>query len=430
MHPTRTRGPRAARLAAVLALAALAASCTPAPPRGEWAAVRELTPAALANVQAYDANVAAGPGGRVALTWVTRDSVGASVWVAVSADSGTHFDEPRRLDLPAGHVSSYPESRPVAAFGPAGQLVVAWAERREGGPMADDLVSRTSADGGRSFEPPAWINDDHGDSLSPYHGFLALEFAPDGRALAAWIDGREMHMAPGEEEPLRAAVRIAASLDEAHSWQPSTVVARDVCPCCRIALRADPAGRVAIAYRGATGDLRDPRLAVSADGGATFALDTLVWRDAWKLPGCPSVGPGLTFNRGGGGHYLWFTGAEHESLDVSPGVYLVPWRVGAGTAGPRRALRDSLHSATRPMLAALGGATIAGVIARTRADSTHRVLALRAVRPDGALSPWQFLGTGVRSAALAGAGAGHAYAAWIEEPGDESRVRLVRLTPR
>jgi hypothetical protein len=420
---------------AVFALAALAASCTPVPATSEWATVREVTPAALRDVAAWDANLAMGPRGQLALTWVTRDSAGASVWLAVSADSGARFSEPRRLDVPAGRVSSYSESRPVAAFGPSGQLVVAWAARRDSGlpgdnSMADDIVTRASADGGSTFDPPVFVNDDHGDPRSPYHGFVALDFAPDGRAFAAWLDGRDTPMAPGTEEPERASVRLAISLDEAHSWQPSTRVAGEVCPCCHLAMRTDSSGHLAIAYRGARDDLRDPRLAVSLDGGATFALDTLVSADRWKLPGCPSIGPALTMNRAGGGHYLWFTGAEHESAGVTPGVYLVPWRLDAGASGPRRALADSLRDASRPMLAAMSTTTLAGVIGRARADSTRRVLAVRAIGVDGELTPWLFLGSGVRSAALAGAGARRAYATWIEQSDAGSRLRLARLDRR
>ncbi|MCC6348833.1 MAG: exo-alpha-sialidase [Candidatus Eisenbacteria bacterium] len=422
---------RAGRLAPLaLACALLVPGCTPAARPPAWAGVREITPPELADVAAFDPGLAVGPRGRLALTWVTRDSAGAGVWLAVAPDSAGRFGAPRRLDDPAGRVSSYSESRPVAAFGPSGQLVVAWAAHRDSGGFADDIVSRASADGGATFGPPVFVNDDSGDPKSTYHGFLALDFSPDGRALAAWLDGRGAKLAPGEEEPARAQVRLAASLDEGHSWQPSVLVAAEGCPCCRLAMRADSAGRVVIAYRGAHDDLRDPRLAISRDGGATFALDTLVSADRWLLPGCPSVGPALSANRAGGGLYAWFTGAEHESDEVRPGVYLATWRADVGRTGPRRMLADSLREASRPMLAGMGATTLAGVIARPLADTTARVLAVRAVEADGAQTPWLFLGAAVRSAALAGAGPRRAYAVWIERPAEQPRLRLARLDRR
>jgi hypothetical protein len=113
-----------------------------------------------------------------------------------------------------------------------------------------------------------------------------------------------------------------------------------------------------------------------------------------------------------------------------PGVYLVPWRLDAGATGPRRMLADSLRDPSRPMLAAMGATTLAGVIARPQADSTRRVLAVRALDLGGTQTPWLFLGASVRSAALAGAGPRRAYAAWSEKSGDGSRLRLVRLDRR
>ncbi len=425
-----TLSSRTRAAAAALALAAALASCAPAPGPAPWARVREITPAALEHVVASDPSLAVGPHGRLALTWVTRDDEGTGVWLAVSSDSGTRFGEPRRLDEPPGRVASYPESRPVAAFGPTGQLVVLWAERRDSTRWADDIVARASVDGGTTFDPPVFVNDDHGDPASTYHGFVSLAFAPDGRAYAAWLDGRGQPPGPGMDEPLRASVRLSSSVDEGRSWAPSTLVAPEACPCCRVALRADSLGRLAVAYRGARNDLRDPRLAVSHDGGASFPFDTLVADDRWKLPGCPSVGPAITANRAGGGLYAWFTGAERPADDVEPGVWVAAWRLDAGRTGPRRALADSLRDASHPMLAALGTTTLVAAIARPAADSTTRVLAVRALDPDRAMTPWLFLGANVRSAAVAGMGPRLAFAAWVERSDGPPRLRLARLHRR
>jgi len=58
------------------------------------------------------------------------------------------------------------------------------------------------------------------------------------------------------------------------------------------------------------------------------------------------------------------------------------------------------------------------------------VLALRRLEPDGALTPWLYLGSGVKSGAIAGRGEQGAWAAW-SEPGDGGpRVRVARLSVR
>ena len=406
-------------------LAVALGACSPPDRAPEWAAVRDLSPAFPQAADAADPSVAATADGRVALTWVTRDGAGADLWLALSSDSGEHFGEPLRLNTRAGKVSSYAESRPLVAFGPGGQVTVAWASARDSGEYADDLVSRASDDGGRTFMPEAFLNDDHANPLSTYHGFLAFDATPAGDLVAAWIDCRA---SLGQGEPAHGEIWAASSGDGGRSWSANRRVAGDVCSCCRLGLRADSLGHVAIAYRGSRGDMRDPRLAWSRDGGASFELDTLVSPDGWKLPGCPSVGPAISMNRGGGGHYAWFTGAENAA--TTPGVYVVPWRAPAGTAGARRSLGDSLREPSRPMLGAMGAATLAGVIARPAADSTRRLLAVRALELDGAWTPWLFLGADVRTAALAGVSPRTAYAVWQEKSDEHSRLRFVRLTRR
>ncbi len=428
------------RLAFLCFTLSLVTSCTPQPPAPDWASVQEITPAFLHGLQAMDPNLAVGEHGRLALTWVTRDSSGgADVWVAVSSDSGAQFSTPVRVNPSPGRVSSYSESRPVAAFSPAGELVVVWAAKRDSGEYADDLMSRGSTDGGRTFGQSAYLNSDHIDPRSTYHGFASLVFLPDGRALAAWIDGRD---SPGLDEPMAGGIYASIRSRDGTGWAPDTQVASEVCACCRIALASEPgptvdAGppRVALAYRGMRGDLRDPRLALLRTDSLSVALDTLLSADQWFMRGCPSVGPGITFERSSGGHYLWFTGESVADSAAPPkltptGVHVVAWRTDGSVAGPRRALGDSLRDATRPMLTSFGNNALIGVVAHTLADSTRTVLAVRTLDSGGELGPWLFLGAGVRSGALALAHPRMAYAAWVEKDAETLRVRLARITRR
>ena len=411
-----------------LTLLALLSGCAPMRPSPDWAAVHEITPAALLATAASDPSLAAGDGGRVALTWVTHDETGgADVWLALSADSGAHFAPPARVNLRDGGVSSYAESRPVAAFGPGQRLIVAWAARRAGAHGADDIAVRSSTDGGATLGAETLLNSDAADAASTYHGFIALAFDPAGAALAAWIDGRAAALAPGEDEPARSTIRLARSDDGGGTWGHDRLVAGNVCSCCRIALSAASPGSVAIAYRGARDDLRDPRLALSRDGGLSFPYDTLVSADHWLLSGCPSIGPGLTPDRGTGGLYAWYTAGVHAA--AGPGVYVADWHPG-GLPGPARPLADSLLEPTHPLLAAMGSAALAAVAARPRGDSARHVLALRLLEKDGAMTPWLLLGAHAQSGAIAGAGPRMGYAAWLEKTPDGPRVRAVRIERR
>jgi hypothetical protein len=398
--------------------------------------VHEATPPFLTSGTAADPSLTVDHGGRVALTWVTRDpaGVGADAWASVSADSGAHWSSPARLNPVAGTVSSFPESRPVAAWGRDGLLVAAWAshrDKRHG--TGDDLAVRASADGGRTWGAISLVNDDRSDPTSGYHGFAAVDVLPDGRPIVAWIDGRAS--AGLADEPALAEIYASTSADGGVTWGPDLWLADDVCACCRIAMtsdqRANGAIDVAVAYRSATNDLRDPRVVVSHDGARRFVLDTLVSVDRWKLPGCPSVGPSLTLENGGG-HYIWYTGeSPADSLLPGrplPGIYLVPWRVEVGAAGPKRELADSLGAASHPMIARLGRGTLVGAIGDSPGAASRKVLALRRLEPDGALTSWLFLGSGVKSGAIAARGEQGAWVAWTE-PGDGGpRVRVARLS--
>src|SRR5207244_7575256 len=69
------------------ALALLAVGCGSSPPP-EWAAVREVTPDFLLAQDASQPALAADEHGRVALTWVTRDTSGSDLWLLISTDAG------------------------------------------------------------------------------------------------------------------------------------------------------------------------------------------------------------------------------------------------------------------------------------------------------------------------------------------------------
>ena len=167
----------------VALLAALSGACARRPTGTPWARVHEVTPGFLTAGSAADPSLAVDHSGRVALTWVTRDSAGAGdVWLSVSADSGGHWSTPARLNPFAGTVSSFAESRPVAAWGRDGLLVTAWsAKRSRHQGTGDDLAARVSVDGGRSWGAMHLVNDDRVDPTSGYHGFAAVDVLPDGR---------------------------------------------------------------------------------------------------------------------------------------------------------------------------------------------------------------------------------------------------------
>ncbi len=300
-------------------------------------------------------------------------------------------------------------------MGDGGRLAIAWSELRADSGAAADLVVRASADAGATLGPPVVVND---DTLGrpTYHGFPALAFQPDGALFAAWMDGRSH---PEAEAETMGALFTALSFDGGLTWTPNAMVTDSLCPCCRASVAGLGDERLALAYRSAARGVRDPVLAFSVDGGRTFEPERPLADDRWRIEACPSDGPVLAA-AGRGGAAVWTTGADPA------GVYLAPWTFGRGATGPRRALLDSLSRAAHPRVAPLGGATLVTVEARPAGDSVT-VIAARALEPDGALTPWVFLGVHARDAWLAPLTPRAALVAWVERERSTPRIRLARL---
>ena len=419
-----------AQAPAILATAAallLAAGCArqPGAPRPALE-TRDLTPGFLAERAAGDACVAADSAGRVALTFVTRDSEGGrDLWIAVSRDGGSTFAEPSRLNAREGSVSSYSESRPIAVFGKGGRLAVAWTAKRAGPaaprgkkppPSAADMVVRVSRDGGASFGPEVAINDDVSSPKPVFHGFPAIAWLPRGLLFAAWND--ERGLPGGEEEPGASSLYSAVSQDGGAHWSANRALTDQLCPCCRAAAAVDPSGRLAVTWRTARNNLRDPVIAFSSDGGLTFAPESTVSADRWALTGCPSEGNVLAYTADGAGLLAWKTGAEPA------GVYFRAW-LADGTPLARASIGDSIRDASHPRVAALSGVMFLAAEAIPASRSSSHALAVRARLDDGTLLPWVFLGEHVDASWLAASGAREALACWTDR--SAHRVQLARI---
>jgi hypothetical protein len=387
----------------------------------DWASVREMTPAFLVGEPASDPSLAADHHGRVAFTWVTGDSTGQDLWLSLSADSGTTFSPAIRVNPRHGSVASDAESRPIAAFGPAGELLVAWSERREDWPSVADLVVRASADGGRTLGPPSVVNDDAADGRPSFHGCASLAPLPNGDWFAVWVDSREQRSEPAGEA--RASLFSALSSDGGQSWSDNRPLTGRACACCRVTALAGADGAIAVAYRSLSGGARDPALLVTRDRGTSVALDTVLAADGWRTGPCPMDGPAATADRAGGGHYAWYSAAAGGAL------WNVPWR-STGVAGLKRVLSDSLAVGRHPRMIRLGDATLVAVETGAGGDTVPGAIAARVLAGDGSLSPWLFFGADAHDADLTAIGDHAALVGWAERWEQGERVRLARLIRR
>lgn len=261
--------------------------------------------------------------GRAYAAWIETTDSGSNVYLAALDSSGR--SEPVRVNDVDGDAAPHDQAPPQVATGSDGAVYVVWQNNTDipGRAFpASNLRFARSLDGGRSFEPAMFVNDDaFGTPAS--HTFQDLAVSADGTIHVSWIDGRVRaaaqtddatpagHAGHGSGMP-GSEIRVAASHDGGRTFGAGVVVHRDACPCCRTSLAVSGDSAVAVAFRSATDNIRDMMVVRSRDGGRTFGEPVRVHADGWLIDGCPHAGGSLAFDANGGLHIAWYTGAEER----------------------------------------------------------------------------------------------------------------------
>ncbi|MDX1429261.1 MAG: sialidase family protein [Rhodothermales bacterium] len=286
--------------------------------------------------------VAVSSDGRMsAVGWMREDADGWNVYVS-TFEIGEEPGAPVRVNHAAGNASPHDEAPAQVAFGPDGEIYVAWANRIdvEGRRFpASNLLFSRSIDGGKTFSTEKAVNSDYNEppSSHTFHNMIVLR---DGTIIVSWIDSRardrharEHGSSPSTGTPratdAHAAmhgvgatkvadtpgpqIRIARSVDNGLSFRETAVVDDNSCPCCRTALTSGPGGEVYLGWRHVfeNGD-RDIVVARSDDGGRTFGPMVRVAEDGWNIDACPHAGPALAVGEDDRLHVAWFTGAQDQ----------------------------------------------------------------------------------------------------------------------
>lgn len=320
------------RFLLTLCAAALGAACS------GGAAVQPAAPVVLAEGITGNPTVAWDAAGETAYAvWIeTRENV-SDVWF-------TRLDEPdavpvRVNDIP-GDAAPHEQAPAQVRAGPDGTVYVVWQNnlhipgRRF---PASNLRLARSIDGGRTWEPAIYVNDDAQD-LPASHTFHDIAVAGDGTVFVSWIDGRVRaraeaalaaaggpavsgthaphgghggHGGHGADLP-GSQVRIARSTDGGRTFGENIVVHENVCPCCRTSLAIAPDGRIYLSFRSADDNVRDIMVRHSTDGGQSFSAPVPVHRDGWVIDGCPHAGASLAVDGNGALHVAWYTGEEER----------------------------------------------------------------------------------------------------------------------
>lgn len=256
----------------------------------------EITPAELRGSQQPQAAI--GPKGEIHVVFGRK----SKVYHTVSTDEARTFRAPVAIatlsDLALGM-----HRGPRVAI--AGDRIIVTASSRGIG----DLLAWTSADGGATWAWPATLNS---ASEAAREGLQALA-ANGQRVAAAWLDQR------GSGTELWAAL----SEDGGTTWQRDALLYRSpdgsICQCCAPSLAFGSHGELAAMWRNSLGGARDPYLALSQDGGRTFAEAAKLGSGTWKPEACPMDGGGLAFLRNATAAPVTIWRRESKLFLASPG---------------------------------------------------------------------------------------------------------------
>jgi len=269
------------------------------------------------------------PGGALAVAWV--DQRRKEVLLRVLDGHGKPRGEPVDVSRSPATFSWMPR----LASGEDGALNVLWQEIIfSGGSHGGDILFARSPDGGRTFSAPLNLSTSKGGDgkgrLSRdiwSNGSLDIAAGPNGSVIAAWTE-------------YDGALWLARSRDGGRSFMaPQRIAGAASLPARGPALAVGDGGLVYLAWTVGEDEDADIRVALSRDGGASFAPPVLV-----GAPGARADAPRLALERGGRLHLAYMEQAgkgapviryARAGQDLRFGALRTLSTLGAGATAPQ-----------------------------------------------------------------------------------------------
>ncbi|MEO7273657.1 MAG: sialidase family protein, partial [Vicinamibacterales bacterium] len=275
-------------------------------------------------------------GRMVVATWSASTPKGETdIYASVSADGGTTFGTPVRVNSAAGTAKVNGEQAPrvTLAAAPSGllKIVVVWVGGVKAGTA---LLSARSDDGGKTFGAAAVVP---GSDAAGSRGWQSAAADNKGVVHALWLDHRGLVPPAGAAgththglSSASGASSDGVAMAEKSALYASVVgradsvrtITNSVCYCCKTAMVSAADGSLYVAWRHVfPGGIRDIAAAVSKDGGLTFSAPAKVSNDGWKLNACPDDGPAMAIDKGGRLHVVWPTLVKTAAGSDSLGLF-------------------------------------------------------------------------------------------------------------
>ena len=250
-------------------------------------------------------HLAAGPDGRVYLSWLEpgRDSTYALRFAALDS-AGTGWSEPVTIAQDSALFVNWADFPSIIAFS-GNRLAAHWLQRTSGGKYAYHVKVAQSHNGGRSWQPGA---TPHRDTTATEHGFVSMWLNGDSVG-TVWLDGRR-YAADWDTAGSVATeemMLVSGSLSPEGAPGPEKWLDQRVCDCCQTGVAVTSQGPV-IAYRDRSADeIRDIWVVRLVNGGWTEPKP--LHDDGWKIAACPVNGPQVAAE-GRRVAIAWFTAAR------------------------------------------------------------------------------------------------------------------------
>jgi hypothetical protein len=271
--------------------------------------VRLITPPGSG--ERAEPNLTRGADGRLYLTWVEKQGSEHILWFSRWQDQwreggSAGWSPPVAIARGADWFVNWADFPGMAAL-EDGTLFAHWLARMGDAAHAYGVHVAVSRDQGKTWSAPAVP---HRDATPAEHGFVSWVPAGSDAMGLIWLDGRDVKEVAGGGIEGTTGLRYT-TVDRNGAPGAEVLLDPRVCDCCATtAVVAEP-GALLVAYRDRSlEEVRDIAFVRSAAGA--WSPPKPVYRDGWKIDGCPVNGPAAD---AAGSHLAvaWFTAAGNDS---------------------------------------------------------------------------------------------------------------------